>query len=260
MGGRTVAIFTAHLDVTADFVIVELNRRGVPVFRCDPADYPADVSVAARFDSAWSGQLRTQTHELELSDVACAWWRRPGRIAVASETPESDWIEREANEGFRGILSTLPWLNRPDDIRAAEHKPVQLATAARVGLKAPPTLVTNDPDEVRHFAKVNGALIYKPLAGGLLSDGTVIYASRIDVDTIDDSVRATTHMFQPSIRKAYELRITVVDGRMFAARIDANSDAGRQDWRADYKNLTYRAVTIPDEVAGKIRRSCSLCA
>jgi glutathione synthase/RimK-type ligase-like ATP-grasp enzyme len=111
---------------------------------------------------------------------------------------------------------------------------------------------------VRHFAKVNGALIYKPLAGGLLSDGTVIYASRVDVDSIDDSVRATTHMFQPSIPKAYELRVTVVDGRMFAARIDANSDAGRQDWRADYKNLKYRAAAIPDEVADKIRRFMQL--
>lgn len=254
MGGRTVAVFTEQFDVTADAVIVELNQRGVPVFRCDPADYPADVSLAARFGSGWTGQLRTRTHTLALSDVACAWWRRPGRITFTPGCTESKWLEREANAGLRGVLSTLSWLNHPKDICAAEHKPVQLMTAGKVGLRVPPTLITNDPCEAREFAKLNDPLIYKPLTSGILSDGRVIYASPVDSETIDESVRATTHVFQAWVPKAYELRITVVDGEMFVARIDANSDSGRRDWRSDYENLSYRAFGIPGDVADKIRR------
>lgn len=258
MGGRTVAVFTAQFDVTADAVIIELNRRGVPVFRCDPADYPNSISLATRFGSRWSGELRTKTHTLNLSDVACAWWRRPGRITFDPGISESKWLEREANAGFRGILSTLPWLNHPENIRTAEHKPLQLTNAAQAGLQVPPTLVTNDPAEARDFANLNGQLIYKPLTSGILSDGTIIYASRVDAETIDDSVRLTTHMFQSWVPKAYELRITVIDGKMFVARIDANSEAGRQDWRADYQNLSYRAFEIPDDIADKIRRFMQL--
>lgn len=254
MGGRTVAVFTEQFDVTADAVIVDLNQRGVPVFRCDPADYPADVSLAARFESGWTGQLRTRTHTLALSEVACAWWRRPGRTIFAPAFAESEWLEREANAGLRGVLSTLSWLNHPEDIRAAEHKPVQLMTAGKVGLRVPPTLITNDPCEAREFAKLNGPLIYKPLTSGILSDGRVIYASPVDSDTIDDSVRATTHVFQSWVPKSYELRITVVDGEMFVARIDADSESGRRDWRADYENLSYRTFGIPGDVADRLRR------
>ncbi|GAB1693682.1 ATP-grasp ribosomal peptide maturase [Krasilnikovia sp. M28-CT-15] len=226
----------------------------MPVFRCDPADYPAVVSLAAHFGVGWTGLLRAGERTLDLADVACAWWRRPGRSTVAPDVREFEWLEREASAGLRGVLSTLPWLNHPETIRAAEHKPCQIATAAQVGLRVPPTLVTNDPDAARVFAKAHGALIYKPLTGGILSDGTVIYASPVDMDTIDDGVRATTHMFQPRITKAYELRITVVGERLFVARIDANSEIGRQDWRADYQNLTYRSYSVPDHVADKIHR------
>lgn len=253
MSGRTVAVFTAELDVTADFVIVELHKRGVPVFRCDPADFPANLSVGARFGESWAGHLRTPHRSLDLSDIGCAWWRRPEPITIPEDVPEANWMRQEATAGVRGLLATLPWLNSPDEIRVAEHKPRQLATATRAGLSVPPTLITNDPDEARAFDKEHGPLIYKPMAGGLLSDGQIIYATPIDGDTIDDSVRATAHMFQQQITKAYELRITVVDGFIFAARINTYTVEGRRDWRADYRNLDYSAVTIPATVKAKIR-------
>lgn len=253
MSGRTVAIFTEELDVTADFVIVELHKRGVPVFRCDPADFPDDLSIGARFGSSWAGHLRTPHRTVELSDIRCAWWRRPKPIAIRDDVLESQWMTREATAGFRGLLATLPWLNSPDAIRAAEHKPRQLTITAGAGMSVPATLITNDPQEVRAFAKEHDSLIYKPMASGLLSDGRVIYATPVNADTIDDSVRATAHMFQQRIPKAYELRITVVDGFMFAARINTCSAEGREDWRADYTNLEYAAVTVPPEIKLKIR-------
>ena len=54
MGGNTVAVFTGEFDVTADAVIVELERRGVPVFRCDPGAFPSALVLGARFGGSWS--------------------------------------------------------------------------------------------------------------------------------------------------------------------------------------------------------------
>jgi glutathione synthase/RimK-type ligase-like ATP-grasp enzyme len=191
---------------------------------------------------------------LNLSEIGCAWWRRPGRTVVGSSTAECEWVAREANAGFRGLLSALPWLNDPDDIRRAEHKPLQLANAARVGLTIPATLITNDPDEARDFVKTYPSAIYKPLTSGVLTDGRVIYASPVDAGTIDDSVRLTSHLFQQRIEKAYELRVTAVDGQFFAARIDTHSEAGARDWRSDHMNLTYSPASLPCQVADKLRR------
>ena len=258
MAGRTVAVFTAELDVTADAVIVELHRRGTTVFRCDPADFPTMIAVGARFGDAWTGYLRTATRAMDLTDVVGAWWRRPRPITIPVEVPESAWVRREATAGFRGLLATLPWLNHPDDIRAAEHKPLQLATAARAGLTVPPTLLTNDPAEVRAFAATHGPLIYKPLTSGVLDDGRVIYASPVDLAAVDEGVAVTAHLFQQQVPKSFEHRVTVVDGHIFTARIDALSETGRQDWRADYGNLRYRADLLPEPVADKVLRFMQL--
>jgi ATP-grasp ribosomal peptide maturase len=252
-GATTVAVFTAQADVTADYVVRELNARGVQVFRCDPGEFPATVTLAARSGSRWTGRLEADGRTVALDDVVCAWWRRPSRIETDACTAEPQWSAREARAGFLGLMSVLPWLNHPDELRRAEHKPLQLAYAAAVGLAVPPTLITNDPDEVREFGKQHGALIYKPFASGGLCNHRMIYASRIDLDTVDDSVRLTAHLFQPQIPKDHELRVTLVDGQAFAARIDAGSEAGRRDWRADYASLTYSAGELAPVVVDKLR-------
>lgn len=258
MGARTVVVCTGEFDVTADVVIVELERRGVPVFRFDPAAFPSALVVGARFRGHWTGHLRTGRRTLDLADVACAWWRRPAPIDVPPQVPEAAWVRAEAIAGLRGVLAVLPWLNHPDDIRAAERKPVQLATAARVGLVVPPTLVTNDPLEARAFAAEYGPIIYKPLAGGVLSNSRVVYAGPVDTAGLDASVAVTAHLFQQQVPKAHELRVTAVDGNMFTARIDASSRSGRQDWRADYRHLRHRVDRLPDCVADSVRRFMAL--
>jgi len=42
------------------------------------------------------------------------------------------------------------------------------------------------------------------------------------------------HLFQQWVPKEHEVRLTVVDGRFFAACINAASGAARVDWRSDY--------------------------
>jgi glutathione synthase/RimK-type ligase-like ATP-grasp enzyme len=42
--------------------------------------------------------------------------------------------------------------------------------------------------------------------------------------------------------------LTVVDGDLFATRIDAGSAEAVVDWRADYDHLTYMAVDVPAAV------------
>ncbi len=45
---RPVLVVTEADDVTADMVITELNRRGVPVVRVNPSDIGAGLTVSAR--------------------------------------------------------------------------------------------------------------------------------------------------------------------------------------------------------------------
>lgn len=54
------------------------------------------------------------------------------------------------------------------------------------------------------------------------------------------------HIFQEWVLKQYEVRLTVVDGHFFAARIDAESEAAYVDWRSDYHSISYSVIETPD--------------
>ncbi|MFE5325465.1 ATP-grasp ribosomal peptide maturase [Embleya sp. NPDC056575] len=244
---------SGRFDPTADLVVEELNRRAVPVFRADLAEFPMELSLAASFDGvAWRGSLRNARRELDLAAVRSVYYRRltrprfPAGMAVSARRV----AEREARLGFSGLLAALPPAGRAAD---AEYKPLQLRVAAECGLTVPRTSITNDPAAARAFAaEVAGPVVYKPFGpvrGVVDGSSVAVYASVVDPAVLDDPAIATTaHLFQAAVPKAYECRLTVVAGRVFAAEIHAGSAAARVDWRRDYDSLTYKVCDPPPDV------------
>lgn len=259
--GRAITLVLTHpFDPTADYVVSELNRRGAPVFRCDPGEFPQRLRVAARLDNAdtgagWVGSLRLPERQVNLADLGCAYYRRPTGFDLPEGMGDQvrRWAAGEARIGLGGVLSALPrWLNHPAAIAAAEYKPVQLAHARACGLSVPDTIVTNDPAAAAKFVARIGRAVYKPLTpAGITEANThrVVFTTPLTVDDVDDSVRLTAHLLQERIDKRYEVRLTVVDDMFLAARIDAGSDSATVDWRADYEALTYTPLAdIPSRV------------
>ncbi len=66
----------------------------------------------------------------------------------------------------------------------------------------------------------------------------------------DPGIATTAHLFQATIPKAFDVRLTVIDGALFAAEIHS---PGQLDWRRDHRCLTYRACEVPDQVAVRVR-------
>lgn len=139
----------------------------------------------------------------------------------------------------------------------AEYKPRQLAHADAVGLPIPPTLITNDPEQVACFAaRQSTGIVTKALyartprsSGGELSG--VLYTTPVPPGRQSDPAIATTaHLFQATVAKAFDLRLTIVDGALFATEIH---NPGELDWRRDHRRLAYRTCGVPDEIATAVR-------
>jgi glutathione synthase/RimK-type ligase-like ATP-grasp enzyme len=149
-----------------------------------------------------------------------------------------------------------PWLNHPHRLGYAEYKPVQLHTAARCGLRVPRTFVGNDPAAARSFVADVGEAVYKPFGGGGIRDtdgAHQLFSTLVTPEQAGSlSVAQTMHLFQEWVPKDYEVRLTVVDDQFFAARIDAGSEEGYLDWRADYQRLTYSTVETPEPVRTQV--------
>lgn len=263
-----VLILAGRFDPTCDLVVEELNRRAVPVFRADMAEFPLRLTLAASLSGdRWNGTLRNDRRTLDLASVRSVYYRRPTRPKFPeSMSPEARKVaETEARWGFGGLLSALPcrWLPPPGKAADAEYKPLQLRVAAEAGLSVPRTLITNDPNSARDFAEaVGGPLVYKPFfhVRGTTNGQTVaVYANVIDPDDLPHPDIATTaHLFQEWVPKAHEVRLTAIGGRIFAAEIHTESDAGHIDWRSDYDSHTYKVCEPPPEVAAGVLRMLDL--
>lgn len=234
-----VAVATEADDPTADVVIRELNRRGVPVVRFNPADIGDELAVAARFggvSAAPAGKLRTASRTAELTGVRALYWRRPTWPEFGHLPPaDARFAAAQVRHGLGGVLYALPgcrYVNHPLRNAEAEHKPLQLAVAGRLGLTVPPTLVTNDPDEARRFIADHRDVVHKtlrwtPYRQG--STGLTTWTEPVTADEIDGSVAVVPHLFQARVDKVADIRAVVVGERVFAVRIDSDL----LDWRTD---------------------------
>ncbi|WP_435210718.1 ATP-grasp ribosomal peptide maturase [Streptomyces sp. bgisy034] len=257
---RPVLVATEPLDLTADMVITELNRKGAPVVRFNPADIGTHLTVSAQFGVCPTpvvGQLRTPSRTADLKRVRSVYWRRP--VWPTFEHLQADdarYAAAQVRYGLGGVLHALDsplWVNHPLRDIAADYKPAQLAVAQRLGLTVPPTLVTNDPDKARQFTAAYGPVIAKTLRWTPYErDGVPMtsWAEPVATDEIDDTLRVAPHLFQARVEKVADLRVLIVGRRVFAVRIDS----GLLDWRTDYDALSYSVVGLPERLVKPLRR------
>lgn len=240
-------------------MVSELSRRSVDVVRFDAADFPAGLVATGRLCDSWDVQLRLDDRVVSLADVRGAYYRRPTRFGCRlADDQEQDWAQAEARAGLGGLLLTsVAWLNHPHRSGYANYRPVQLEAARQAGLLVPATLITSDPAEARAFAAEHEELIYKPMTHVPPSRGRVLYATPVTGRDLEgeagEAIAGSMHLLQRRIRAACAVRLTAVDGHMFAAAIYAHSEAAAVDWRSDYDALTYEVIETPDDVAQGVR-------
>ncbi|WP_327135119.1 ATP-grasp ribosomal peptide maturase [Streptomyces sp. NBC_01343] len=254
--GGSVLVLTNPDDVTTDLVLRILADRRVPVVRLDPGtDLHAGAALTAAYGTGGQrGTLRTASRELDLTRVRSVWTRRPSPF---DGPPELDGQERrfagsQALWGVGGILASLSgahYVNHPWNNRAAEYKPAQLATARHSGLSVPDTLITNDPRQAREFAALHaGAVVYKPLWNTPYAvDGRAqqVWVREVRPHEITAAVSTCPHLFQAKVEKAFDVRLTAVGNRLFAARIDSPD----LDWRQRQSLMECAPIAVPDPVA-----------
>lgn len=255
----TVLVLARNIDAQADLVVKELYDRSVPVFRTDLAAFPKSLAITATLNAdGWSGSLSNEHRSVNLDDIGAIWYRHPSHFAISEQMsrPERRHAAAEARVGIAGILGSLTtrWINHPAR-EAAMFKPLQLDIARRCGLRVPGTLVTNDPSSVVEFAEsIGGPLAGKNLTGAAMVESAKVkaaYTRRFSPTDLQDlrGVDTTAHLFQEYIeRKEYEVRVTCVGSRVFAAGIHARTGPARIDFRSDYDALTYSVVEPPRAV------------
>src|SRR5579872_3639035 len=168
MTKKTLILSNPTDDTHVHRLVDEFDQLGHPWVIFDPGDFPEKVCVQASIsnDNRQSSLLLADGSRMVLEEFSSVWYRRPTRILPRDDLAdiEQTFIQREANAGLWGWLRGLSafWVNHPDAVRAAGHKPEQLQRGARLGLAIPRSLVTNEPEAFKQFyEECNGSIIYK---------------------------------------------------------------------------------------------------
>ena len=258
MSGRPglILLVTNKRDVTTDFVVLEMRRRGLPFIRLNTEDLPQHELVMADGDPA-ELTLTGPCGRLSLSYVTGAYYRRPGSFEAEGAEATAAYVTAEWSAILRSLWNALEgrWLNSPFSILRAEDKPRQLAAARRMGLAIPDTLVTNSFDAAQAFL-AEGPMVAKPLRHALIDDGevgSVIFTSRVaELEAHDaEAVRRAPLILQREILKRSDVRVVVIDGAIFATRILSQAnDETQVDWRMGVRlDLAHEAMELPADLA-----------
>lgn len=260
-----ILIVTNKTDYTADFVIVELKRRGIPFARFNTEDFPSAVDLTIRIcQDEVAAVLHLPDKTIELNQIKSVWYRRPVSSNPSSQIEDvaaRDFVIQESKaalEGFWRLLACI-WVSHPDKLRVAESKIYQLKIAASLGFEIPGTMVTDSPEQAHTFYDTSsGPTIYKPLRHTRLVHGesvSLIYSTKLETITPEqfDSVRFAPVLLQPYVLKAVEVRVTVVGKQVFAAELHTQEVyEARHDWRrADIARIKHQPHRLPKELEQK---------
>jgi glutathione synthase/RimK-type ligase-like ATP-grasp enzyme len=250
-----VLVVTNRDDLTADWLLIELQRRGAKFARFNTEDYPRDVALS--WSPAGHATLRLPDENVALDEVQAVWFRRP-LVPQAPEGVDDElamWAVREAQEALDGLWRTLDarWVNHPDANLLAGCKPEQLRRAARAGFDVPRTLVTNDAEQLHAFAmSCDSQLVCKPLYDGWVASARtdrVFWTTKFDFADADDfdDLGGEPYLFQALVPKRYDVRVTVIGNDAFAVAIGSQEVRGSEiDWRRGAaEHLEHRVEALP---------------
>ena len=197
------------------------------------------------------------------------WFRRPRDPHDFPGTHEADYpfLRNEWGRFSRNLQALAPrcsstlWANEPAATFAAEDKMLQLEAARATGLRFPATLMSNDPERIRAFARHHGRIIYKPFqthtwqdAGGRMYS---TYARILDPGMLeaDAPLRQCPGIFQRLVEKQYDVRVFIVGEHQFAVRLDGPGEADHIDWRVGSlsDSVSMQPLELPGDISRRLR-------
>jgi glutathione synthase/RimK-type ligase-like ATP-grasp enzyme len=254
-----ILVISNREDITTDWLMLELQRRGAPYVRFNTEDYPQRATLH------WSlGERRLELggRQVAAEEIDAVWYRRPvaPRLAPGLSAQDAAWATREATEALDGFWRTLDarWVSTPAAIRRADSKLRQLSDAAGIGFEVPETLVSASGARIEELmARSPHGVICKPLSDGRVrSEGrSLLFTSLITTEQLT-GLGEEPHLFQALVAKLYDVRVTVIGDEVFATRIEPKPGSETAvDWRRVHPDsLCYQAETLPDAVAAQCLR------
>src|ERR1700710_164198 len=259
----SVLLLTQAGDTHAYAVAIALRELGARPLLWHTSDFPSRVTESVLLGV--DGEERIvlgDIGQISEQDISSVWRRRPTYVLDRdllhpADQQFADWqCMLFRSSLFDVLLPGAFWVNRPEAALRAGRKILQHKLALRAGLLVPETLYSNDASAIREFLRRHdNEVVYKTFYSATWQDEEthwLTYTSQVSEKDLvsDELLRATPGIFQTIVPKAYELRVTFIGNRPFAAKIRSQETVGgKMDWRKSYDELKMEPYEFSPSVA-----------
>ncbi len=228
-----------HTMAVKNAVESESANHEVIIFERYRNDHFIDICS----DNNFIPQIRTGNSWVNLNsdDISGIFWRikpyYPGEVAGSNASWSeifcaSEW--KHSLHGFYYLTRNFNWINDVEANLRMSYKPAQLKLAQDCGLNIPPTKITNyQPGLLSFYNRVEN-MIYKPV-NSASTGSKPIFTSVVKYQNLlvaEESIAMAPGIFQKNIEKDHELRVTIVNQKIFVAKINSQeSPESITDWR-----------------------------
>ena len=200
-----------------------------------------------------------------IADEGRAWLRR----AAPNQWSSGDLVGSVADVSFRSRVRLIAaiarhgsreWVTRIDALQAAEDRIYQLATARRLGIATPPTIVSSDPAEIE--LALGADAVIKPLATGAFvnADGEpqAVPTTALTADLLDSGdFGAAPFVAQTRVEVRRHLRVVTAGSVVTTAALEAG--LWPLDWRvADEAHHSWQRHESPEVESQAVRLAAEL--
>jgi glutathione synthase/RimK-type ligase-like ATP-grasp enzyme len=270
MAQKRILIASDATDVHSAAVAFALRRKGHDCEILYTPDFPTLLTLSLHVDPEdRAHQLLLRGPDVLRDDRSegfdVIWRRRPAGVVL----PEDMHAGEAMLSGLFAFLARRPdtfWVNSLASDGTALYKPFQLRSAVQAGLLVPETLFSNDPAQIRAFLRRHGGIVaYKlmrPASWTAEEDGqTHVYGayttalSEEQLPEDEEMIQLCPGIFQPLLRKSFEVRVCCLGDLLVAARINSQEDErASTDWRAGQFHVDMVPYELPPDVAASCRR------
>ena len=246
-----------------DQVVKHIVDRGGKIIRLN-SDELSNGLQTIQWESSGEISLNTPESVHSINDATSVWYRRPKVYDFDIKSPaQEEYAARELDALIDNICALLEhkrWLNTPWAMHSAKPKLRQLILAEKLGMRIARSLVTANPAVARFFCGQTPS-IFKPMVAAnidLGGDTFLVPTTFIDKHLMDglELIRKQHALFQHHVEKVFELRITIVDRTVFAAKQTPHHT--KNDSFADWRLLqigglsTYERYVVEENLQSKI--------
>ena len=255
-----ILILASKFDLACDYVVSHLRRRNASYFRVNSEDlgqfaitaFPDEAKVLLSADNL---EIR-----LEQPHLKAIYFRR-GVYPREVFTPQhsvNDQLARTHGSAFMRsfmVFNDCRWVNHPAATYKAEQKALQLATARKVGLNVPRTVITNNAAGIRLAAQGDAVVAVKGLDTVLVREDDVEtfgYTSLLATTSAESACLASTPLVaQQALTNKLDLRVTVVGNQVFCCAVKHGTQPIQGDWRLAKSGAKFQRYELPQDVASK---------